>query len=787
MLRIRTKNILPLIWLLSLLTLLSGRSAFAQTPSTGWLADDALVTVERGAKASWKLAATTTGADAANLFVIAKSMGGSARIDLTPILALQDGALQLDLALINVPAGKYEIEVSHIGAGGKIQILARTSMAVTAPAGAATVSEQGGAIEPATQRSSFKPKLDVGVRSQLYERRNADAGVSARKIYNDMTLEGGFETLNSGEDWELKSTFSFAGNSNRNEAPQFGNKGAEASKVDLTNYLIEGGKGDARFAAGNINVSANPLLVQGIGNRGISASGKLPVGVDINASLQSGGGAQAGFDNMLGISQSNNMFRQAGAGFDVDPDHPGKARFDFTRLSATQKIGTLATGGDAIEKSEGYGLRFSGRNSDGRGRLEMAIAASTQTPAGNPPAVINRGYAWTTEAGYDVLKDWAWRPEIPVSFNAGVRLEHSSPVYRSLGSSFGANYHQMAGLFNLKIGPSLVQSQIVRRYDNVGEDRQYIRNRVSSWAVNGSFPLDQLVKAWEGKPAAPAASAAPSTPPPTAEATAAAPTAAATPAAPSGEAAPATQAPPAAPIAAAEPTSAAATADAAPAAAAKPADDPSKPNPFWPAFTYSRKSVLGYGDAGFIPTGYTIDDLPKLQVWEQSWGLRWAFERVQLGLKRITVIQDNQQVGFTNADVTDMKWGYSMDLKVTEALTVGASYDLGTNLNYGTSVAADQFQAKIGATYNFNADNALVSEFNRGLSRDSGTTYALQRSFQIQWTSKFKTPALGSVAAMPAQFYLRLMGATGYTAQTSGIPLTPITYAVQFGVTLSVF
>jgi hypothetical protein len=715
-------------------------SCVAMGQSTSWLASNEPVTVERGAKATLKIAAKTTAIEAANLFVVAKAIGATAHIDLTPVVSLKDDTLELDLALISVPAGKYELEFSHIDAGGKIQELDKAVLTVTAPG--AAPDDKGGAapasIEPNAEKSEFKPKLDIGIRGQLYERRNADAGPSQRARYKDMTLEGGFETLNSAEDWEVKTSFSFSGNSNINEAVQYGNKGTDAYKIDMTNYLVEGGLGTTRFALGNINVSTHPLLVQGISNRGVSVSGKLPLGVDVNASLQNGGGIQAGIDNLFGISQPMNMFRQIGFGLDLEPEKPGKARFDFTRLSATQRVGQLAGGGDAIEKSEGHGLRFSGRNDDGRGRVEVSVATSTQTPAGAPPAAINQGYAWTGEVGYDILKDYAWRPELPISFNTAFRVEHSSPVYRSLGSSYGSNFRQQAGIFNLKVGPSQVQGQIVRRYDNVGADQAYLRNKLSSWSLNASFPLDQLVKAWQGKPEAPASVSANETEEKKAE-------------------------------------------------LAKAAEEAKKPNPYWPALTYQRKSVLGFGDSAFIPTGYGFDDLPMVHVYEQSFGLRWAFERVQLGIKRAHVEQDNRQVGHESEDVTDNKWGYSVDYKASETLTLGASHDLANNLRYQTGVVADQFQTKVSATYNMTPDTTLLAEVNRSLSRDTSTALNMQRGYQVQWTTKFKTPAFGKVGSLPGQFYFRYLGTDGFTGSSTAASTMPVTYAVQFGVTFSIF
>lgn len=712
--------------------------SFAQT--TSWLASTEPTTVERGGRAALKIGASRSGINTSNLFVVAKAAGSTVNIDLTPVITLKDDTLELDLGAANVPVGKYDIEISNITGGGSIQELARTVLEVTSATGAVAkegeeAGKEGAGKEP-VKKFEFKPKLDIGMRGQILDRRNADAGISPRSSYKDYTLEGGIETLSTDEDWELKTSFSFSGNSNVNETVLFSDKGQQASRIDMTNYLIEGGTSNTKFALGNISVSTHPLLVQGVSNRGATLSGKLPMGFDLNASVQNGGGVQAGFDNVLGFGQPNNLFKQVGIGFDLDPEKPGKARFDFTRLSAAQRVGVLAGGGDAIERSEGHGVRFAGKDNDGRAKVELTLATSIQTPAGSP--TNNQGFAWTAEAGYDIVKDWALRPELPLSLTAAARIEHSSPVFRSLGSGYGSNFRQNIGTVNLKVGPSTLQTKIIRRYDNVGADHAYLRNMLDTWDVNASVPLDQFVKAWEGKKEAPASVNANET-------------------------------------------------EEEKAARVKLTELANKPDPDWPSLTYQRKIVRGFGDAAFIPTGYSATDLPAVHVREQALGLKWVYERIQFGLKRARIAQDNQQVGHETEDVTDNKWGYSIDYKASEALSISASHDLSNNQRYFTNVVADQFQSKVSATYNLTADTTILGEVNRTMARDTTTAFNTLRGYQMQWTTKFKTPTFGSIPETPGQFYVRYIASNGFTGSTTTVSVMPINYALQFGVTFSIF
>ncbi|MEY4295997.1 MAG: hypothetical protein RLY82_1685, partial [Pseudomonadota bacterium] len=350
----------------------------------------------------------------------------------------------------------------------------------------------------------------------------------------------------------------------------------------------------------------------------------------------------------------------------------------------------------------------------------------------------NQGFAWTAEAGYDIVKDWAWRPELPVSLKGVARIEHSSPVFRSLGSGYGSNFRQNIGTIDLKVGPSTLQTKIIRRYDNVGADHAYLRNMLDTWDVNANVPLDQFVKAWEGKKEAPASVSANET-------------------------------------------------EEAKAARIKETELANKPNSNWPALTYQRKVVRGFGDAAFIPTGYTANDLPVVHVLEQALGLRWVYESVQFGLKRARIAQDNKQAGHETEDVTDNKWGYSLDYKASDALSFSASHDLSNNQRYFTNVVADQFQSKVAVTYNLSADTTVLAEVNRTMGRDTTSAFNTLRGYQVQWTTKFKTPKFGSMPETPGQFYFRYIASNGFSASATTAANMPVSYALQFGVTLSIF
>jgi TolB-like protein len=689
---------------------------------------------------------SVTDLQAGRFFVVAQS-ATLAKIDLTPSASLDGKTLKIDLATADLRVGQYVLEISALDSSGRLRVLGTISVDVLEPQVAAAAPGQPEApkVEAKPEESPTKFKLDVGVKAQIRDIRNADAPTIQRPTFTDVTIEGGVETTFVLADWEVKGSANISGSSYRAEALQFSEKAAKASKIDLKDYLLEGTSKDkeSRVSLGHISVTSNPLVLQGFSNRGISAATKIK-GVDVNASMQVGAINQVGIQNLLGLrglESDTNSFKQLGVGLELVPDQPGLLRVDVSTVNAARELGYLSTGARAVERSQGAGMKIAARTVDSKGKLEIVVANSQHTPSSETPRQADSGNAWTTEIGYQPIKDLEIRPALPVTVGGSVRVEHSSPLYHALGSSFGTNYHQTTGTVDFKLGNNTLQVQDINRFDNVGNDYQYMRNVVSNRTWTGNFPLADFYTAltglWSSSPAAVATKTT--------------------------------------------------TASEQEAKKEEKQAEPPKPSPWWPALTFTRKVNHGYGNPDFIPSGYSLTDLPNMLVREQSWGLKWGFDTVQFGVKRAVVFQDNLQPGVETQDSRDYRWGMSLDWKITDKLNVGYSLDTGSNMSYGTATDAGSVSQRVSSSYTLNELGQISGEFNRNISRSNTVLTDKQDTYQLQWTGNFKAPTVGSFVDRPTQFYLRLVGSRGYTPQNTGTVLKPRIKSVQAGMTISMF
>lgn len=681
---------------------------------------------------------------AGRFFVVAQS-ATQAKIDLTPSTTLDGKTLKIDLATADLRTGQYVLEISTLESSGRLRVLGSISVVVTEPEAAAPASDQAEApkAEAKPAESPTKFKLDVGLKSQIKDIRNADAAPSNRTTFADVTLEGGVETTFVLADWEVKGNVNVSGSSYRNDALQYGDKAAHASKIDLKDYLLEGTSKDkdSKVSVGNVSVTSNPLVLSGLSNRGVVASTKIK-GVDVNASLQSGSSKSVGIENAFGLGgleSLTNSFKQIGVGMDLVPDQPGLLRVDVSTVNAARELGYLSSGARAVERSQGAGMKIGARTTDSKGKLEIVLAKSQHTPSSETPREPDGGNAWTTEVGYQPIKDLEIKPALPLTVGGSYRVEHASPLYHALGSSFGANYQQSTATIDFKLGNNTLQAQDIHRYDNVGNDYRYMRNMVSNRTWTGNFPLADFYSAMTGL------------------------------------------------FGTSETTTKTATASEQEAKKDEKPAEAAKPSPWWPALTFTHKVNHGFGNPDFIPSGYAFTDLPNMLVHEQSWGLKWGFDAVQFGIKRSIVVQDNQQPGVETQDSRDRRWGMSVDWKVSDKLNLGYSVDNGSNLNYGTTTDAGSLSHRLSSSYTLAEWGQISGEFNRNVSRSNSVLTDRQDTYQLQWTGNFKAPTFGPFVERPTQFYLRIVGSRGYTPQNTGLVLTPRIMSVQAGMTVSLF
>jgi hypothetical protein len=707
------------------------------------VAIDSLV-LEGNAPVQAKLARALTPADGSiGVFVAAKS-NPTRRIDVTPHTQAFGDTVMIDLSVWPLNPEEHILSFFRIGLDGKWTPIGQAQLTVRAPSVAASPgSALGASAGFGASKPPFAVRLDVGVNAQLSERNGGSQRPSQRPHATDLTLQGAIETNAEGDDWEAKAQIQLAGNSYRQSAANYGRLGADAPKIDVPSYQAEASWQGSRINLGQVSVDAHPLLASGLNNRGVAFVQRLPGGFDVGLSAQSGE-SLSGIRNFLGLEQRNSQYRVVGVGYDIRPDKPGFFRIDLNAIDARVPVRRFGGGPQAVDESRGAGARAAWRNDDSSIRLEGVFASSRFRPGEVPQNFPseNTGQARTFEAGYDAIRDKPLFKELPFSLTLAARHEYSSPFYRSLGSGYSANFNMNVVGATARLGALSSQLQITRRFDNVDEERIYIRNRVDGSAVNLNFPLgqffgDNLKQAWAMTSSLP---------------------------------------PPAAP------------ASAAPDPAAPPSfATPPRPSPWLPALTFAQQLTHGYGDHGFVPLGYGVEDLPDVYVINRALGLQWQFERVTAGLKANRTNQTNRQKTFENQSTWDKRYSAQIDWRVTDKFNLSFAYDPTYNYRFDTNVRSDARQLRGGMTWTVNDQWQLTADLNHSSDFDSADTrYNRQNTSQIQVAHRFQLPIPGW-KKLAGQASLRFSESRGFNFNAGSPVLEPTVQRVQLTVTLSLF
>ncbi len=230
---------------------------------------------------------------------------------------------------------------------------------------------------------TFKPRMNVTVKSQFLEQTSGNAPPSERPTFTDATVEAGFEAEISRGTFNLQSRFSTLGVTFQPEALRFAELGENAPRFDLSEYQINAKWGPVEFAMGHLCYGNHPFLLSNVCSRGVTFKVNLSDRIDLSINSMNAT-SLVGFDNFFGLNDFSNNITAATLGFQLIKNDFGGIRLEATVMDGKRKpIGDFNVGEvvDA-EKSRGFGFRLFGTDNSGRLRMDVGYARSTFT---NPP------------------------------------------------------------------------------------------------------------------------------------------------------------------------------------------------------------------------------------------------------------------------------------------------------------------------------------------------------------------------------------------------------------------
>lgn len=199
------------------------------------------------------------------------------------------------------------------------------------------------------------------------------------------------------QNMEIRSQINIVGTTQQTNALQFSERGEEAQKIDLSEYLVTVKKGKVNVSVGHTTFGNNPLLLDNLSNRGIHIGFNVNSVFDV-AFTQKNGSAIVGWQNIFGQQSSQHRISASTLGAEVFPDQPGKLRIQMSYLDGQVfAIDDFAVGQVSdMEKNQGWGLRVMSQLWDGRVRFDVVFASSQYTNPNDQALFLDDEFALVT-------------------------------------------------------------------------------------------------------------------------------------------------------------------------------------------------------------------------------------------------------------------------------------------------------------------------------------------------------------------------------------------------------
>ncbi|WP_339723831.1 hypothetical protein [uncultured Paraglaciecola sp.] len=220
----------------------------------------------------------------------------------------------------------------------------------------------------------------VAVDAQLDTDYKGDAFKPEQNRFYVGNMQLSVDSQHTRKDLSIHSQANIVGTTKQENALRFYERGEQADKIDLSDYLVSVEKGKASFSVGHTGFGSNPLLVDNLSNRGVHLGYQFNSIFDI-AFTQQNGSAIVGWNNFFGQQNSQHRIAASTLGAEMFPNEPGKLRIEMSYVDAqVQAIDDFAVGQVSdVEKNQGWGLRIISQLWEGRVRFDGVFASSRFT------------------------------------------------------------------------------------------------------------------------------------------------------------------------------------------------------------------------------------------------------------------------------------------------------------------------------------------------------------------------------------------------------------------------
>lgn len=415
--------------------------------------------------------------------------------DMTSMFVLLGDSLTYTPAIVLLPSGETELTVNLVSPNNDWQEIGRFPLKVRTNVG--------------LDKARVDPRVTVSNNGQIAEGHSPDTNEPPRETYQDFTGQINFTSEHVRSKFALRSQWDWVGASEQNQTLRFGEKGEDASKIDLSSYLVQMQLGKTEISLGHISHGRQRHLINFYSSRGIIAKTNLGSRLDFSAAAMNGTQI-VGWDNFAGLNNRRHRMYSGTVGLEV-LNRPGAFRLETSAMDASllpQNNFNQGVINDA-EESQGFGFHLQASDNTQRIRLEGGFARSKFK---NPPdPFLEQGaqlvpvQETTRNARYGslalgVLQNVSLSPTWQANLNLNVRHERVDPLYRSLGAFSRADYMENAIDLQSNVGSIFVQYSHSRSEDNLDEIPSILKTKTRVNSVNLNVPFGIVFSKPTGSP-----------------------------------------------------------------------------------------------------------------------------------------------------------------------------------------------------------------------------------------------------------------------------------------------
>lgn len=418
------------------------------------------------------------------------------RIDVTELFRRNGESLVYRPELMPLPPGEHELVVYLVPTGGEGEDdwreLNRIPLKVLEPGG--------------FQERRFEPSLDLET-SALLDDRDGAGETGFEDLSGQVALQAGLVRPAGA----LDARVDLVGVTDRQSALRFGAEGESAPKLDLASYRVELTRNRVRGVLGHVSFGDSRHLVDRFASRGVTLA--VPLGARFELGLGAmNGTSMVGWDNPLGVADSDHRVLTGQLGFDALADRPGSLRLQGSWLDARQ-LPFAGFNADRLtdrEENDGWSLGLNAATPGGRLRLGLGWAEASFDNPDDPLLAQGADLVAVEEETRDARYldlDWAVvenRGErLPATVAVGYRHERVEPLYRAVTAPVQADVDRHALDLSATLGPISAQAVWSDQHDNLDDVPSILTTDTERRGFNLFVPVAQVLASDGGGMASP--------------------------------------------------------------------------------------------------------------------------------------------------------------------------------------------------------------------------------------------------------------------------------------------